>query len=104
MTRAGSLLRTIRDNVSSANMAAIQVAIFGLQQSQQECLSFFSECVKYWEKLDMRSDASAPCPTVEKLATSQKLVAEKLDQAPNKAQLAIYSFQNAISACLSNVD
>jgi hypothetical protein len=32
-------------------MARIQVAIFGLQQSQQECLSFFSECVKYWEKL-----------------------------------------------------
>ena len=85
-------------------MASIQVAIFGLQQSQQECLSFFSECVKYWEKLDMRSDASAPCPTVEKLATSQKLVAEKLDQAPNKAQLAIHSFQNALSACLSNVD
>lgn len=29
-------------------------SIFGLQERQQQCLSFFSECVKYWEKANMR--------------------------------------------------
>ena len=31
------------------------MAVFGLQQSQQQLLCFFNECVKYWEKLEMRS-------------------------------------------------
>jgi hypothetical protein len=35
-------------------MAPIQVAIFMLQQSQQQGSSFFSECVMYWEKFHMR--------------------------------------------------
>ncbi|KAI0287095.1 hypothetical protein BC826DRAFT_972463 [Russula brevipes] len=44
----------IRDSVPSADMAPIQVAIFGLQQSPQQCLSFFSYCLKYCEKHDQK--------------------------------------------------
>ncbi|KAI0247729.1 hypothetical protein BJV78DRAFT_1285313 [Lactifluus subvellereus] len=97
MTTAGSLLHTMRDHVSPADIAPIQVAIFGLQQSQQQCLSFFSECVKYWEKAKMRCEVSIVRPTLEKLVNSQRLLAENLDQAPDKAQLAIRSLRNAIA-------
>jgi hypothetical protein len=103
MTTAGSLLRTMRDNVSSADMAPIQIAIFGLQQSQQQCLSFFSECIKYREKLDMPSEVLDTRPTLEKLVMSQKMLVETLNQAPNKAQLATHSLQGAISACSSHL-
>ena len=77
-------------------MPPIQIAIFGLQQSQQQLLSFFNECVKYWEKFEMRSAVSVGRPTLEKLATSQKLLTENLDQAPDNAQAAIHSIRNAI--------
>jgi len=54
MASAGSLLHTTRNHVSSVDTAPIQVAIFMLQQSQQQGSSFFSECVMYWEKFHMR--------------------------------------------------
>lgn len=98
MMTAGSLLHTMRDHVPSADMPPIQIAIFGLQQSQQQLLNFFNECVKYWEKFEMRSEVSAGRPTLEKLATSQKLLTENLDQAPDNAQVAIHSIRNAIGA------
>jgi len=98
MMTAGSLLHTMRDHVPSADMPPIQVAIFGLQQSQQQCLSFFTECVKYWEKVDVRRDVSAARPTLEKLVLSQKVLMENLGPGPNKAQLAIHSPRNVIGA------
>jgi len=98
MMAAGSLLHTMRDHAPNADMPPIQIAIFGLQQSQQQLLSFFNECVKYWEKLEMRSEVSAGRPTLEKLATSQKLLTENLNQAPDNAQVAIQSIRNAIGA------
>ena len=76
-------------------MPPIQIAIFGLQQSQQQLLSFFNECVKYWEKLEMPSEVSAGRPTLEKLATSLK---ENLNQAPDNTQVAVHSIRNAIGA------
>lgn len=76
----------------------IQIAIFGLQQCQQQLLSFFNECVKYWEKYEMRSEVSARRPALEKLAMSQKLLTENLDQAPDNAQVAILLIRNAIGA------
>jgi len=95
MTTVGSLLLTMRDNVPSADMPPVQVAIFGLQQSQQQCLSFFSDCIKYCEKHDMRREASGAMPTLEKLVMSQKVLVENLD--PDKARAAIHSLRNVIS-------
>jgi hypothetical protein len=75
-------------------MPPIQIAIFGLQQSQQQLLCFFNECVKYWEKLEMRSEVLSGRPT------SQKLLMKNLYQAPDNAQVAIHSVpvRNAIGA------
>jgi len=92
MTIAGSLLFSMRDNVPSADMAPIQVTIFGLQHSQQQCLSSFSDCIKYCEKHDMRREASAGARlTLEKLAMSQKVLVGNLDHAPDEARVAIHS-------------
>jgi len=77
-------------------MAPIQVAIFGLQQSQQQCLSFFTECVKYWEKVDLRRDVSTARPTLEKLAMSQKVLMGNLGHGPDRA---LHYLRNAIGTC-----
>lgn len=101
MTTAGSLLLTMRDNVPSADMPPVQVAIFGLQQSQQQCLSFFRDCIKYCEKHDMRREASGTRPTLEKLLMSQKVLVDNLDRAPDKARAAIHSLRNVNCLYLS---
>jgi hypothetical protein len=86
------------DQAPSVDMPPIQIAIFGLQQSQQQLLSFFDECVKYWEKLEMCSEVSTGRPTSEKLVESQELSMKNLYQALVNAQVAIRSVRNAIGA------
>jgi hypothetical protein len=99
MTTVGSLLYTMRDHVNRADIPPIQGAIFGLQQNQQRCLSFFSECIKYWEKANMRCEISAVRPTLEKLVTSQRLLVENLSDVPEKAHLAVCSLRNVTGMC-----
>jgi hypothetical protein len=88
----------MRDQAPSVDTPPIQIAIFGLQQSQQQLLGFFDECVKYWEKLKMRSEVSAGRPSLDKLVASRELLMKNLYQAPDKAQVAIHSVRDAIGA------
>ena len=99
MSTAASLFHTMQDHGCPVDVAPIQVAIFGLQQSQQQCLSFFGGCVKYWEKANMCCEVSTVRPTLEKLVASQRQLMENLEQAPERAQVTMHSLplRNVIS-------